>query len=72
MMNRTRRLMEYFLQPKWFQSEAVLGHAKLFFDDFQPVSAKDPSVLEFVHSCDLRTREYLSYVLLDFATADPE
>src|SRR4029077_19036058 len=34
----TRRLLEHFLQPKWFQTPAVLGHAKLFFDDFEAKS----------------------------------
>jgi hypothetical protein len=32
----TRRLLEILLQPKWFQTPAVLGHAKMFFDDFRP------------------------------------
>src|SRR6266568_1718606 len=35
----TRRLLQCLLRPKWFQTPATLGHAKLFFDDFQP--AKD-------------------------------
>jgi hypothetical protein len=68
----TRRLLEHFLQPKWLQTPAVLGHAKLFFDDFQPVSAPDPSALDPFRSADPKLREYLCFLLLDFATADPE
>jgi predicted SprT family Zn-dependent metalloprotease len=68
----TRRLLEYFLQPKWFQTPAVLGHAKLFFDDFQPATFQDPSVLAPFKSADTKLEEYLSYLLLDFVTADPE
>jgi hypothetical protein len=72
MAKHTRRLLEYFLQPKWFQTPAVLGHAKLFFDDFQPARAKDTAALDAFKSGDVKLREYLSYVLLDFVTADPE
>ena len=72
MVQHTRRLLEYFLQPKWFQTSAVLGHARLFFNDFSPAATRDASVLEAFKSGDTKLREYLSYVLLDFVTADPE
>jgi hypothetical protein len=49
-----------------------MGHAKLFFDDFQSATAKDTSALDVFKSADSKTREYLGYVLLDFVTADPE
>jgi len=68
----TRKLLEYFLQPKWFQTPAVLGHAKLFFDDFQPASTRERLSLEAPAFSNSRLREYLSYVLLDFVTADSE
>jgi Peptidase family M48 len=67
----TRRLLEYLLQPKWFQTPAVLGHAKLFFDDIEP-GARGPELLDGLKSSDRGTREYLCYLLLDFVTADPE
>jgi hypothetical protein len=72
MVKSTRRLLEQFLQPKWFQTPAVLGHAKLFFADFQPAPTRDASALEAFRTGYAKTREYLSYVLLDFVTADPE
>lgn len=72
MVKNTRRLLEYFLQPKWFQTPTVLSHAKLFFDDFQPATTKDPGVLEPFKTGDAKLREYLFYVLLDFVSADPE
>jgi predicted SprT family Zn-dependent metalloprotease len=68
----TRRLLEHFLRPKWFQTPAVLGHARLFFDDFQRLDAKDEAENFSLDSADGRLREYLCYVLLDFATVDPE
>jgi hypothetical protein len=72
MLKSTRRLLEYYLQPKWFQTSAVLGHAKLFFDDFQPAATRDPNALESFKTSDTKLREYLFYLLLDFVTADPE
>jgi len=68
----TRRLLEYFLQPKWVQTPAVLGHARLFFDDFKPASAKNAASLVGLKFKDAKLREYLCYVLLDFVAADPE
>ncbi|MCI0535769.1 MAG: M48 family metalloprotease, partial [Verrucomicrobiales bacterium] len=68
----TRRLLEMLLRSKWFQTPAVLGHAKLFFDDFQPGHANSPIDLGQLKFSDVRLREYLCYVLLDFVTADPE
>ena len=84
----TRRLLEQFLQPKWFRTPTVLGHAKLFFDDFRPVAAS-PALAEKrlespngvscnnaefagLNLSDPKLREYVCYLLLDFVTADPE
>jgi hypothetical protein len=72
MMKNTHRLLEYFLQPKWFQTPSVMGHAKLFFDDFHPAATKNALMLDGFKSGDFKTSEYLCYVLLDFVTADPE
>jgi len=72
MSRNTRRLLEYFLQPKWIQTPAVLGHARLFFDDFKPAATRDPATLEGLKSGDAKTGEYLCYLLLDFVIADRE
>jgi hypothetical protein len=72
LVKSTRRLLEYFLHPKWFQTPAVLGHAKLFLDNLQPATTRDAIMLDAFNSSDAKTREYLCYVLLDFVTADPE
>lgn len=68
----TRRLLEYLLQPKWFQTPTVLGHARLFFDGFEPAPARDPALLEGLKFAEPKLREYLCYVLLDFVTVDPD
>jgi hypothetical protein len=67
----TWKLLQQFLQPRWFQTESVLGHAKLFFADFQPAPARDPGDLKEPIFADPRFREYFAYVLLDFIIADP-
>ena len=72
MARKTRSLLQWFLQPKWIQTPAVLGHARLFFDDFKPTTSRDPASLDGFKSTDSRTAEYFCYVLLDFVTADPE
>ena len=68
----TRRFLEFLLQPKWFQTAAVLGHAKLFFSDFQPAAVREVSVVNGWKFTDPKLREYFCFLLLDFATADPE
>lgn len=67
----TRRLLETLLRPKWFQTSATLGHAKLFFQNFQPANG-DAAPIDDLKSADDKLREYLCYVLLDFVKADPE
>jgi hypothetical protein len=70
--DQTRRLLDHLLSPRWFQSEATLAHARLFFDDFEAGDAGgDGGRLV----ADLRTeddglRDYFCYVLLDFAAVD--
>lgn len=70
----TRTLLEQLLSPKWFQTPATLGHAKLFFDDFKPVAAANAAraAMAGVNLDDRKTREYFSYILLDFAKVDPD
>jgi len=68
----TRRLLEQILRPRWMQTPAALGHARLYFGDLQPATAPDESVWDTLRTTDPGTREYLCHVLLDFVTADPE
>jgi hypothetical protein len=67
----TRRFLETLLRPKWFQTPATLGYARLFFENFQPANG-DASPIDDLKSVDAKMQEYLCYVLLDFAKADPE
>lgn len=72
MVAATRRLLDSLLKPKWFRTPAVLGHAKLFFPDFEPTNSDQPPSLDGLIFADDRLREYLCYVMLDFAKADPD
>ena len=72
LLDATRTLIQLLLKPRWFQTSAVLGHAKLFFDNFTPLSGTAPSDLGELRFEDPKLREYVCYVLLDFSKADPE
>jgi hypothetical protein len=67
----TRRFLAALLRPRWFQTDAILAHARQFFNDFVPGNAPDTALAADLGS-DTATREFLCYVLLDFAAADPD
>lgn len=70
---RTRRVLEALLQPAWFHTEAVLAHARLFFDDFAPTNGvKIEELAAEAQQDDDALRDYFAYVLLDFVAIDPE
>ncbi len=69
---RTRRLFDVLLSRKWFQTDPILAHARLFFDDYSaPTAAVSDSSLaqEFKEQPDSLS-DYFCFILLDFATAD--
>lgn len=68
----TRRLIDTFLNRKWMQTEPVLAHARLFFDDYVPAGrpADDRDLAEAIKTQDKPLQDYYCYVLLDFVTAD--
>ncbi len=70
----TRRLIDRLLAPTWFHSEAVLAHARLFFEDFTPGrdNGHEDNDAETWATLDPALRDYYCYVLLDFVTADRE
>jgi hypothetical protein len=72
MSQLTRRFLGQILRPHWFQSEPVLAHARAFFPDFAPASKSDDTLIEALNTGDASTREYLSYMLLDFAAVDKD
>jgi hypothetical protein len=70
MAHLTRRFLGELLRPPWFQTPPVLAHARAFFPDFAPALAADESLVAELRINDPATREYLCYLLLDFAAVD--
>ena len=79
--NDTRRALEKFLAPKWFQTDPVLGHARMFFGDFKPLPRERAGSFDAESDLDDLAKHavddkqlcnYLCYLLLDFVVADPE
>ncbi len=69
----TRRFLQLFLKPKWFQSSMVLGQAKQYFADFAPdeKAVLSETLIETFSTIHSSVKDYLGYVLLDFALVDP-
>jgi hypothetical protein len=72
MAQLTRRFLGELLRPSWFQTPPVLAHARAFFPDFVPASTPDETLVAELRVTDAATREYLCYLLLDFAAIDRE
>ena len=74
MTRLTRRWLQLFLRPVWFQTDAVRGHGRMFFPDIQFVGEKhqDDELLAALRDVDPSVRDYFCYLLLDFAAVDPE
>lgn len=70
----TRRLIDALLCHKWFQTDVVLGHARLYFEDYVPPPAelKDDQLAQHVRIEPASLRDYFCFVLLDFVSADRE
>jgi hypothetical protein len=72
----TRRLIGHLLAPKWLKTEALLSHARLFFEDFIPGEggpadrAAEEHLAGQLAEADEALRDYFCYVLLDFAAVE--
>ncbi|MBI3408997.1 MAG: M48 family metalloprotease [Planctomycetes bacterium] len=68
----TGRMLRLLLTPPWFQTEPVLAHARLFFNDFrlQPNPADEPTLIDEIGASDAALQDYYCYVMLDFVTVD--
>jgi hypothetical protein len=68
----THRLLDVLLGRRWMQTESVLAHARLFFEDYVPPEdlLEDPALAEDLRTDDGPMQDYYGYVLLDFVTAD--
>ena len=68
----TRRLLDAVLAPPWMQTDAVMAHARLFFEDYSPPdkAQHDGSLANDIKTDDEPMQDYYCYVLLDFVTSD--
>jgi len=69
----TKDFLQLFLKPKWFQSTMVISLAKQYFTNFSFTenSLLTEQLLSKVEKAHQSIKDYLGYVLLDFALADP-
>jgi len=70
--NLTQQFLQSLLSPLWYQTEAVLAHAKRFFAEFtiQPDMINDASLKSEMDRGDSSLRDYFCFLMLDFATVD--
>jgi Zn-dependent protease with chaperone function len=68
----TRRLLDAMLSRRWMQTEPIMAHARLFFNDYVPPEdlVDDAALAEDLRTDDPAMQDYYGYVLLDFVTAD--
>ena len=68
----TRRMLSVLLAPPWFQTAAVLDHARLYFADFHPAERtyEDVTLIDELRGAAAGLRDYYCFVLLDFVSAN--
>lgn len=68
----TRNFLQLFLKPKWFQSTMVISQAKQYFPDFtwDEKAVLNEKLIETIGSAHQSVKDYLGYILLDFALVD--
>ena len=66
------RFLQLYLKPKWFQSTMVISQAKQYFTDFtlDEKAVLDEKLIETLSNIHQSVKDYLGYVLLDFALVD--
>lgn len=68
----TRNFLQLFLKPKWFQSTMVISQAKQYFPDFtwDEKAELNEKLVETIGAAHQSVKDYLAYILLDFALVD--
>ena len=64
--------MQLFLKPTWFQSSLVTSLARQYFSDFifDETAVTDDELRTTIGQSHASIKDYLAYVLLDFALVD--
>ena len=68
----TQRFVSALLEPSWFQTEAVLGQAKLMFEDFEAGMEQMHTVSLHIPWDEESLKNYFYYLMLDFALVDAQ
>jgi hypothetical protein len=68
----TKRFLQLFLKPTWFQSSLVTSLARQYFSDFifDETAVSDDDLRNTIGQSHSSIKDYLAYVLLDFALVD--
>lgn len=68
----TKDFLQLFLKPKWFQSTMVISQAKQYFPDFvwDEKAVLGEKIIEKIRTAHPSIKDYLGYILLDFAMVD--
>ena len=68
----TKEFLQLFLKPKWFQSTMVISQAKQYFADFSwnENAVLSEKLIDTIGKAHSSIKDYLSYILLDFALVD--
>lgn len=68
----TRKFMQVLLQPDWFRTNLVTSLAKQYFADFswEEEAMADEQLAEAISSAHPSIKDYLGYIMLDFALVD--
>jgi hypothetical protein len=68
----TRRVVDLLLAHKWLQTDPVVAHARLYFEDYAPPAdaLTDDNLGRDVPLTTKSLRDYVCFVLLDFVSAD--
>jgi hypothetical protein len=68
----TRSVLGAVFTESWMRSEPTLAHARLYFPEFAAESSTtDATLARKVADADASVRDYVCFLLLDFAAADP-
>ena len=69
----SRDLVDHLLAADWFRTPAVVGHARLLFDDYEVRTPPrtPPELAEALGAYGPTVLDYVAYLLVDFVAVDP-
>jgi hypothetical protein len=72
LQRQTRRFLDVLLSSKWFQTDLVVAHARLFYENYAPPEATvtDADLVKELSVATPSVRDYFCFLLLDFVTTD--